>query len=59
MHRLFLVEGLATIVFGVVLFFCLPDCKDSVEFLGTSPNKDVSSTDRKMAFGEGESLRTG
>ena len=26
-NRVFLVEGLITVIFGVVLFFLLPDCK--------------------------------
>lgn len=28
---LFLVEGITTIIFGVVVFFCLPDCKFDLE----------------------------
>jgi hypothetical protein len=26
-HRLFLTEGIATVIFGVAIWFLLPDCK--------------------------------
>jgi hypothetical protein len=28
MFRLFLTEGIATVIFGVAIAFLLPDCKD-------------------------------
>jgi hypothetical protein len=54
-NRVFLVEGLVTIIFGVVLFFLLPDCKSSL----ISPEAkltDVSSSNSQMAHRKGKSF---
>jgi hypothetical protein len=37
-NRLFLVEGLVTVIFGIALFFLLPDCR-------TSPHLEIISAD--------------
>lgn len=49
-HRLFLTEGIATVIFGVAIWFLLPDCKrpwfcpfhNEISYLPVANSKNVT-----------------
>jgi hypothetical protein len=44
--RLFLTEGIATVIFGVVIWFLLPDCENSLQALVTTHDVYIGADSR-------------